>query len=132
MSTSDDAGGTGQDGPVGPLCTLQRATLRRSIERQRHAADSLLRQVGWTERHSRRARLSSHYAAVRGVDRVAELHPREDPSVDPLYDGVGRAFELLTDLDARANRSLTNAIETTATLSERLTRRALSPGLSLI
>jgi hypothetical protein len=126
MSTSDE-GGVG--GPLGPVCALRRAAVREGVELQRSVADSLLAEVDRSEDHRRRLRLSSHYAAVRAVDQVETAHPDEEPPTDPLYDGVGRTFEVLTDLDDRATETAASTVETAAALSERLTRRVLTPGL---
>lgn len=126
MSTSDQ-GGVG--GPLGPVCALRRAAVRDGVALQRSVADSLLREVARSEDHRRRLRLSSHYAAVRAVDQVETHHPGEEPPTDPLYDGVGRTFEVLTDLDDRATETALSTVETAAGLSERLTRRVLTPGL---
>ncbi|WP_254823029.1 hypothetical protein [Haloglomus halophilum] len=126
MSTSDE-GGVG--GPLGPVCALRRTVTREGVSLQRDVEESLLEEIERAEDRCRRVRLSSHYAAVRGVDQVETLHPDEEPPTDPLYDGVGRTFEILTDLDDRARESAITTVETAATLSERLTRRLLSPGL---
>jgi len=122
MSSSDAGGGSG---PLDSVCALHRSVVREGIELQRSVADTLLNGVDRSEDHRRRARLSSHYAAVRAVDQVETAHPSEELWVDPLYDGVGRAFEVLTDLDDRATETATTTVETTAAVSERLTRQAM-------
>lgn len=124
MSTSDSAG---DGGPLSSVCALQRSVCRDGIELQRDVADSLLDGVDRSEDHRRRARLSSHYAAVRAVDQLETAHPQDDPSMDPLYDGVARTFEVITDLDDHATETATSTVETAATLSEDLTRRVMLP-----
>lgn len=128
MSTSDEWGARG---PFGPARALRRTVVRDGVALQRDVEESLLEEIERAEDRCRRVRLSSHYAAVRGVDQVETLHPDDEPPTDPLYDGVGRTFEALTDLDDRATETAITTVETVTTLSERLTRRVLTPGLSL-
>ena len=126
MSTSGTGGG---GGPLGPLRSLQRAVVRGGIGLQRDLAESVLDHVDESEAVRRRARLSSHYLAVRTVDQLETAHPDDDAELDPLYDGVGRTFEVLTDLDDRATDTAVGAVETTAAISERVTRRTLGADL---
>jgi hypothetical protein len=114
-----------------PLDAFRRAAAEGGVGLQRDLADEALTQLDRAEDHRRRARLSSHYAAVRAVDQLETAHPDDEASLDPLYDGVGRTFEVLTDLDDRAGDAAVSAVETAAAVSERLTRRVLEPRLDL-
>jgi hypothetical protein len=122
MSTSGKGGGSGL---LSPLRSFHRAVVRGGIGLQRDLAETVLAHVNGSENVRRRARLSSHYLAVRMVDQLETAHPDEDASLDPLYDGVGRTFEVLTDLDDRATDTAVGAVETTQDVAEDVGERYL-------
>jgi hypothetical protein len=116
MSADDSGGG----GLFGPVLSMQRAVVESGLELQRQAAERTLDRIEAFEGFSRRTRLSSHYSAVRVVDGLEAAHPADDPNLDPLYDGVGRTFEVLTDLDDRATDTAADAVSATRDATERV------------
>lgn len=114
-----------------PLDAFRRAATEGGVGLQRNLADEVLARLDSADERRRRVRLASHYAAVRAVDQLETAHPDEGATLDSLYDGVGRTFAVLTDLDDRADDAAVSAVETAAAVSERLTRRALQPRLDL-
>jgi len=117
-------GDTGS-GLFGPVFEMQRSLVRGGLGAQRRVADTLLERIESLEDLSRRTRLSSHYTAVRAVDQLEEIHPDEEASLDPLYDGVGRTFETLATVDDGAATAATDTIETAADVAEEAGERYL-------
>jgi hypothetical protein len=113
VSDDTDAGGL-----FGPILSSHRTLVESGLQLQRRVTDDLLGGVERVESFTRRTRLSSHYAAVRAVDRIEEAHPNEEATLDPLYDGVGRTFETLAEVDDGATTAVTDAVETTAETAE--------------
>lgn len=114
---SDDAD---RGGLFGPIRSMQRSLVRGGLSVQRQLADDVLESLETMEDFSRRTRLSSHYSAVRAVDRLEDVHPADDASLDPLYDGVGQTFDALADADDQATTVVSDAVERTADVTEEL------------
>jgi hypothetical protein len=111
--------GRRRGGLLGPLCAVQRAVVEGGVGLQREIADRLLDRIEAAEDASRRRRLAAHYAAVQAVDRIEDAHPDEEASLDALYDGVGRTFDVAGTLDQHTNEFATRTVENTVGLSER-------------
>jgi hypothetical protein len=118
MSTRD--AGSGGTAALDSLFTVPRAVVEGGLDIQREVADHLLDRIDGVDDARRRRRLASHYAAVQAVDRIEDAHPDEDPSLDPLYDGVGRTFDIVRSLDRRTHELATDTVRNTTTVSERL------------
>lgn len=112
-------------GLFGPVLSMQRSLVRGGLGIQRQVAEDVLEGLENLEEFGRRTRLSSHYSAVRAVDQLEEAHPSDDASLDTLYDGVGRTFETLSEVDDRATTAVSDAVETTADVTEGLGERYL-------
>lgn len=119
---SDDADGGGLFGPV---LSMQRSIVRGGLEFQRQVAENVLEGIESLEDISRRTRLSSHYTAVRAVDRLEDAHPDDEASLDPVYEGVGQTFETVAEADGRATAIASDAVETTTEVTEGLGERYL-------
>jgi hypothetical protein len=112
-------------GLFGPVLSMQRSLVRGGLGLQRQLAEDVLEGLENLEDFGRRTRLSSHYAAVRAVDRIEAAHPDDEASLDTLYDGVGWTFETLADVDDRAVGTVSDAVERTADATEELGERYL-------
>jgi hypothetical protein len=118
---SDDTG----SGLLGPVFEMQRSLVQGGLGVQRRVAEDLQDRIESLEDLSRRTRLSSHYTAVRAVDQLEEIHPDEEASLDPLYDGVGRTFEALATVDDGAATAAADTIETVADVADEAGERYL-------
>jgi hypothetical protein len=112
-------------GSACPLDAVRRAAAEGGVGLQRDLADRALAQLDRAEEHRRRARLSSHYTAVRAVDQLEEIHPDEEASLDPLYDGVGRTFDALATVDDGAVTAAADGIEVVADVADEAGERYL-------
>lgn len=111
--------GRRRGGALGALFSIQRAVVEGGVGLQRQIADRGLDRMEDVEDASRRRRLAAHYAAVQAVDRIEDAHPDEAASLDALYDGVGRTFDVVGTLDQQTNEFATRTVENTVGLSER-------------
>jgi hypothetical protein len=109
------SGDADRGGLFGPVLSMQRSLVRGGLGVQRQLAEDVLDGIGNLGDLSRRTRLSSHYAAV----------PADDAALDTLYDGVGRTFERLAEADDRATSAMSDAVETSADVTEELGERYL-------
>lgn len=120
MATRNTGGGL-----FGPVFDMQRSLVRGGLGVQRRVAEDLLDRVDSLADFSRRTRLSSHYTAVRAVDQLEDIHPDEEASLDPLYDGVGQAFEALATVDDGATTAAADTVETVAGVADEAGERYL-------